>query len=213
MSPGEPPKGPKFSSSPWWGVIATRPDPPPCQSHSAGANGACTGADPGWGQGCGFQLDLFCGSLREMHWVPTGRNPLPAAGVFQAEDESCTAEPAGDVVNVVFIDRSGRRIPVQGRVGEDVLRLAQRHNIELEGACEASLACSTCHVYVSQELVDKLPAPDEREEDMLDLAPQLQENSRLGCQIILTKELEGVEFTLPKITRNFYVDGHVPKPH
>ncbi|XP_038234721.1 ferredoxin-2, mitochondrial [Dermochelys coriacea] len=135
------------------------------------------------------------------------------AGVFQAEDESCTAEPAGDTVNVVFIDRSGRRIPVKGRVGEDVLRLAQRHNIELEGACEASLACSTCHVYVSQELVDKLPVPDEREEDMLDMAPQLQENSRLGCQIILTKELEGVEFTLPKITRNFYVDGHVPKPH
>ncbi|KAH1176174.1 ferredoxin-2, mitochondrial [Mauremys mutica] len=135
------------------------------------------------------------------------------AGVFQVEDESCTAEPAGDVVNVVFIDRSGRRIPVQGRVGEDVLRLAQRHDIELEGACEASLACSTCHVYVSQELLDKLPVPDEREEDMLDLAPQLQENSRLGCQIILTKELEGAEFTLPKITRNFYVDGHVPKPH
>ncbi|TFJ96865.1 SUN domain-containing protein 2 [Platysternon megacephalum] len=135
------------------------------------------------------------------------------AGVFRAEDESCPAEPAGDVVNVVFIDRSGRRIPVQGRVGEDVLRLAQRHDIELEGACEASLACSTCHVYVSQELVDKLPVPDEREEDMLDLAPQLQENSRLGCQIILTKELEGAEFTLPKITRNFYVDGHVPKPH
>nr|XP_032648251.1 ferredoxin-2, mitochondrial [Chelonoidis abingdonii] len=138
--------------------------------------------------------------------------PQPA-GLFQAEDESCTAEPAGDVVNVVFIDRSGHRIPVQGRVGEDVLHLAQRHDIELEGACEASLACSTCHVYVSQELLDKLPVPDEREEDMLDLAPQLQENSRLGCQIILTKELEGAEFTLPKITRNFYVDGHVPKPH
>ncbi|KAG6925993.1 ferredoxin 1 like [Chelydra serpentina] len=135
------------------------------------------------------------------------------AGVLQAADESCGAEPASDVVNVVFIDRSGRRIPVQGRVGEDVLRLAQRHDIELEGACEASLACSTCHVYVSQELVDKLPVPDEREEDMLDLAPQLQENSRLGCQIILTKELEGAEFTLPQITRNFYVDGHVPKPH
>nr|XP_019600443.1 PREDICTED: ferredoxin-2, mitochondrial isoform X4 [Rhinolophus sinicus] len=52
-----------------------------------------------------------------------------------------------------------------------------------------------------------------REDDMLDMAPLLQENSRLGCQIILTPELEGAEFTLPKITRNFYVDGHVPKPH
>nr|AAH61189.1 Fdx1l protein [Mus musculus] len=48
---------------------------------------------------------------------------------------------------------------------------------------------------------------------MLDMAPLLQENSRLGCQIVLTPELEGVEFALPKITRNFYVDGHIPKPH
>ncbi|XP_075773902.1 ferredoxin-2, mitochondrial [Pelodiscus sinensis] len=147
-----------------------------------------------------------------------GLRRCPARGfrtavAFRVEDEGCTAEPVGAVVNVVFIDRSGRRVPVQGRVGEDVLRLAQRHDIELEGACEASLACSTCHVYVSQEFVDKLPVPDEREDDMLDMAPQLQENSRLGCQIILTAELEGAEFTLPKITRNFYVDGHVPKPH
>ncbi|KAF7240232.1 Ferredoxin-2, mitochondrial [Varanus komodoensis] len=116
-------------------------------------------------------------------------------------------------VNVVFIDRSGQRLPVQGRVGDDVLHLAQRHGIDLEGACEASLACSTCHVYVSPDVMDKLPSPEEREEDMLDMAPLLQENSRLGCQIILSKELEGAEFTLPKITRNFYVDGHVPKPH
>lgn len=48
---------------------------------------------------------------------------------------------------------------------------------------------------------------------MLDMAPMLQENSRLGCQIILTPEMDGIELTLPKVTRNFYVDGHVPKPH
>jgi hypothetical protein len=52
-----------------------------------------------------------------------------------------------------------------------------------------------------------------REDDLLDLAPFLQENSRLGCQIVLTKELDGLTLTLPKITRNFYVDGHVPQPH
>lgn len=52
-----------------------------------------------------------------------------------------------------------------------------------------------------------------REDDMLDMAPMLQENSRLGCQIILTQELDGIELTLPKVTRNFYVDGYVPKPH
>lgn len=48
---------------------------------------------------------------------------------------------------------------------------------------------------------------------MLDMAPMLQENSRLGCQIIITPDMEGMELTLPNVTRNFYVDGHVPKPH
>lgn len=55
--------------------------------------------------------------------------------------------------------------------------------------------------------------PSSREDDMLDMAAMLKENSRLGCQIILTLEMEGMELTLPAITRNFYVDGHVPKPH
>ncbi|XP_063575999.1 ferredoxin-2, mitochondrial isoform X2 [Pongo abelii] len=126
---------------------------------------------------------------------------------------SAFAPPSVPRVNVVFVDRSGQRIPVSGRVGDNVLHLAQRHGVDLEGACEASLACSTCHVYVSEDHLDLLPPPEEREDDMLDMAPLLQENSRLGCQIVLTPELEGAEFTLPKITRNFYVDGHVPKPH
>ncbi|KAK3767133.1 hypothetical protein RRG08_018005 [Elysia crispata] len=118
-----------------------------------------------------------------------------------------------EVVNITYITRDGERIPVRGKVGDNVMYLAHRHNIEIEGACEASLACSTCHVYVKDEYFDKLPEPDEKEDDMLDLAVFLKENSRLGCQIILTKELEGIEVTLPKATRNFYVDGHVPQPH
>ncbi|XP_052609728.1 LOW QUALITY PROTEIN: ferredoxin-2, mitochondrial [Peromyscus californicus insignis] len=129
------------------------------------------------------------------------------------EDEADGPELPRDAVNVVFVDRAGRRIPVTGRVGDNVLHLAQRHGVDLEGACEASLACSTCHVYVSDAHLDLLPPPEEREDDMLDMAPLLQENSRLGCQIVLTPELEGVEFALPKVTRNFYVDGHIPKPH
>ncbi|OCU02720.1 hypothetical protein XELAEV_18008486mg [Xenopus laevis] len=134
------------------------------------------------------------------------------AGV-ESDAENQRAELSEETVEVVFLDRSGQRIPVKGKVGESVLCLAHRYNIELEGACESSLACSTCHVYVNTEYFHKLPEPDEREDDMLDMAPLLQENSRLGCQIILTKQLNGAEFTLPKITRNFYVDGHVPKPH
>lgn len=116
-------------------------------------------------------------------------------------------------VNIVYIRKDGKRTSVRGKVGDNVMYLAHRHAIEIEGACEASLACSTCHVYVKDEFFDRLPEATEKEEDMLDLAVFLKENSRLGCQIILTKEMEGLEVTLPSATRNFYVDGHVPAPH
>ncbi|XP_014118379.1 PREDICTED: adrenodoxin-like protein, mitochondrial, partial [Pseudopodoces humilis] len=122
-------------------------------------------------------------------------------------------EPEAAVVNVVFVDREGREVPVRGRTGDNVLHLAQRNGLELEGACEASLACSTCHVYISEPHLSRLPAPDEREEDLLDQAPLLRENSRLGCQLSLSPAMEGARIELPRLTRNFYVDGHVPKPH
>lgn len=116
-------------------------------------------------------------------------------------------------VRVNYIKKDGQRITVNGKVGDNVLYLAHRHEIEMEGACEASLACTTCHVYVGEEHLDKLPESEEKEDDLLDMAPFLKENSRLGCQIVLTKELDGIELRLPQATRNFYVDGHKPKPH
>lgn len=122
-----------------------------------------------------------------------------------AEDE----EP----VNISYVDRDGERHTIKGKVGDNVMYLAQRHDLDVEGACEASLACCTCHVYVKEEFYDKLGEPTEEEEDMLDLAPFLQENSRLSCQIILSKDIDGMEVQLPSATRNFYVDGHKPKHH
>ncbi|XP_049644413.1 ferredoxin-2, mitochondrial isoform X1 [Suncus etruscus] len=83
-------------------------------------------------------------------------------GLRPAGEESSGPERPEGVVNVVFVDRSGQRIPVSGKVGDSVLHLAQRHGIDLEGACEASLACSTCHVYVSEAHLALLPEPDER---------------------------------------------------
>ncbi|XP_016063437.1 PREDICTED: adrenodoxin-like protein, mitochondrial isoform X3 [Miniopterus natalensis] len=82
-------------------------------------------------------------------------NPGPSSS-------TASASPFVLRVNVVFVDRSGQRIPVRGKVGDNVLHLAQRHGVDLEGACEASLACSTCHVYVSEDHLDLLPSPDER---------------------------------------------------
>lgn len=88
-----------------------------------------------------------------------------------------------------------------------------RYDIPMEGACEASLACTTCHCYVESDHLDALPEATEEEEDLLDEAPFLSVNSRLGCQIILTPELDGIVLRLPRATKNFYVDGHVPQPH
>ena len=63
------------------------------------------------------------------------------------------------------------------------------------------------------DLFDSLPEPSEDEEDMLDMAFGLEETSRLGCQIIVKEEMDGVTLKMPSATRNFYVDGHRPVPH
>ena len=97
-------------------------------------------------------------------------------------------------------------IDVRARVGESILDVAHLNGIDLEGACESSLACSTCHVILENELYDSLKEPCEEEEDLLDLAYGLTHTSRLGCQIFITKEMEGMSVTLPSATRNFYVD-------
>ena len=82
------------------------------------------------------------------------------------------------------------------------------------GACEGSLACSTCHVVVEDpEVFDKLPEACDDENDMLDLAFGLTETSRLGCQIIAKEDIDGIRVKIPAATRNFAVDGFVPKPH
>ncbi|KAJ8363366.1 hypothetical protein SKAU_G00121970 [Synaphobranchus kaupii] len=78
-------------------------------------------------------------------------------GLYDNTSVSPAEEDDADVVNVVYIDRSGKRIPVKAKVGDSILYLAHDHGIELEGACEASLACSTCHVYVHEDYLDKIP--------------------------------------------------------
>jgi len=98
--------------------------------------------------------------------------------------------------------------------GQVLLRAAQAAGIELEGACEGVCACSTCHVILPEDIYDHLPDPSEDEEDMLDQAFGLTSTSRLGCQIKLNKkDHDNILIKIPSATRNFYVDGHVPKPH
>ena len=107
---------------------------------------------------------------------------------------------------VTFIDRDGTRIEVDAPVGLSLLEIARKHDIDIEGACEGSLACSTCHVIVDAEDFERLEEPTEDEEDMLDLAFGLTHTSRLGCQIKMTEELDGLTVSLPAATRNMMVD-------
>ncbi|CAA7613522.1 ferredoxin family 2Fe-2S iron-sulfur cluster binding protein [Magnetospirillum sp. UT-4] len=107
---------------------------------------------------------------------------------------------------MTFIAPDGNRLEVEAPEGLSVLEIAHRNKIDLEGACEGSLACSTCHIVVAPEWYDKLAAASDDEEDMLDLAFGLTSTSRLGCQIIMKPELDGLVVTLPSATRNMMVD-------
>ncbi len=106
---------------------------------------------------------------------------------------------------ITFVDQAGTTKDVDAPVGLSILEIAHRNDIDLEGACEGSLACSTCHVIVDQEWFDVLSEATEDEEDMLDLAFGLTHTSRLGCQIIMSDELDGLVLRLPAGTRNMSV--------
>lgn len=107
-------------------------------------------------------------------------------------------------VKIIFIEK-GEKKEFEVPIGSSVLEIAHNNNINLEGACEGSLACSTCHVIVDKKYYDLLNSPSEDEEDMLDLAFGLTPTSRLGCQIIMTKELDGLTLIVPDETRNISI--------
>ena len=103
---------------------------------------------------------------------------------------------------MVFIEKDGTPKEVEAPLGLSVLEIAHRNDIDIEGACDGSLACATCHVIVEDAWYERLEEASEDEEDMLDLAFGLEATSRLGCQIIMTEELDGLTVKLPAETRN-----------
>jgi len=82
--------------------------------------------------------------------------------------------------------------------GYTILEVARKYNIQIEGSCEGSLACSTCHVLIEEKWLRKLNPANEEEKELLGLLPDLKKHSRLGCQIKLTKKLDGIEIILPR---------------
>lgn len=103
---------------------------------------------------------------------------------------------------MTFILKDGERREVDAPLGLSVMEIARQNGIDIEGACGGSLACSTCHVIVDEEWFDQLDEATEDEEDLLDLAFGVAKTSRLGCQIRITEDLDGLVVSLPGGTKN-----------
>jgi len=105
-----------------------------------------------------------------------------------------------EMIDVTFITNDGKKLKTKGKIGDNLLDVVVNNSVDLDGfgACEGTLACSTCHLVFKQADFDKIPSNVTDEElDMLDLAYGLTDTSRLGCQVTLTKELDGLEVKVP----------------
>ncbi|KAL5606622.1 hypothetical protein BROUX41_003020 [Berkeleyomyces rouxiae] len=142
-----------------------------------------------------------------LHASPIIQTLRPAAAFSTTTTKQhghITPPKPGEELHITFVDKEGVEYKFEVAEGDNLLDIAQANDLEMEGACGGSCACSTCHVIVEDEsYYDKIAEPDDDENDMLDLAFGLTETSRLGCQVKMTKELDGIKVKLPAMTRNF----------
>jgi len=100
---------------------------------------------------------------------------------------------------IVYIDQEGTRREVDAQVGETVMEAAVRNQVPgIEADCGGACACATCHVYVDPGWTATTGSPAEMEEDMLDFAYDVRENSRLSCQLRVSEEFDGLVVTTPE---------------
>ena len=99
---------------------------------------------------------------------------------------------------ITYIEHGGKSHTLEVANGLTVMEGAVQNNIPgIDADCGGSCACATCHVYVDEKWFDKLPAKENAEEDMLDMAFEPKKLSRLGCQITITKDLDGLVVKMP----------------
>ncbi|XP_042760086.1 adrenodoxin, mitochondrial [Panthera pardus] len=106
-----------------------------------------------------------------------------------------------DKITVHFVNRDGETLTAKGKVGDSLLDVVVENNLDIDGfgACEGTLACSTCHLIFEDHIFEKLDAVTDEENDMLDLAYGLTDRSRLGCQICLTKSMDNMTVRVPDV--------------
>ena len=99
---------------------------------------------------------------------------------------------------IIFNTHDNKTHTIEVQNGLTVMEGAVQNDIPgIDADCGGGMACATCHVYVSDDWTDKLPAKDDGEEDMLDMAFEPKKNSRLSCQIIVSDELDGLIVNIP----------------
>lgn len=104
------------------------------------------------------------------------------------------------MVKITYIEFNGTEHTVDVEVGMTVMEGARDNDIPgIEADCGGACACSTCHVYIDPEWIDKIPEKEDMEEDMLDFAYSPDEkSSRLTCQIQITEEIDGLVVRMPE---------------
>ncbi len=100
---------------------------------------------------------------------------------------------------IIYVDHEGAERPIEAKNGETVMETAIKNSIPgIDADCGGACACATCHVYVDQTFMEKVGTPEEMEQSMLDFAENVQENSRLSCQITISDDLDGLKVTTPE---------------
>ncbi|SCW75568.1 ferredoxin, 2Fe-2S [Sphingobium faniae] len=99
---------------------------------------------------------------------------------------------------ITFINANGTQTEVEAKIGESVMRAALDHGVEgLSAECGGCLSCATCHAYVGEDWVERLPEPSEEEKVMVECAIDVRATSRLTCQIEVTDDMDGLTVEIP----------------
>tara|TARA_B100001057_G_C22584333_1_gene846432 strand:+ start:323 stop:637 length:315 start_codon:yes stop_codon:yes gene_type:complete len=98
---------------------------------------------------------------------------------------------------LIFIKPDNSEHHIEVRDGVSLMEAGRDSNMGVEGTCGGSLSCASCHVYFEKTDYERVGGPSEDEEDMLDLSFNLTPTSRLGCQIRVTDDLEGLRVYIP----------------
>ena len=101
------------------------------------------------------------------------------------------------MTNINFKLRNGELKKIDAEDGLTLMEVARDNDLGIEGTCGGSISCCTCHVVIEKDWFSKVGPANPDEEDMLDLAVDLKPTSRLGCQIEVTPELDGLIVNIP----------------